>query len=430
MKPLKIALIVLGVVIVTPLVLAQGVVLYLTANDSLTEAQTKKAELSTVGSAGARDCVSMKHKRPSEWDVGEEKYNLYVKNWIETCQRTAEADPAAAVRLSLAEAFFAADRRQESADALRALAAEGNADALLEIYERHRSFEKEDVDASQIIKAAEAGKSLRKAAELGHPNAILRYAINLEQGGIIKRDIDAAAHWMEQAIAKPAKDAYPAEYPIYLGRMLIESPDPEKRARGIKLLEADNRPAARAHLAVAIRKDDPVRARNLLEGSLRAWPGTALPPLADMLIKGEGGPEDGKRALKLLQSHSNASAPASIHAALGRIYAEGKLVPRDLQKAAELMRGETQWSVGAKLDYARFVTDNPTVKANNPKRIIYELTEAANLGEPGATATLIALKLSPNAQFADKAGGCRLAQRTVAAGDESARKFLASCAVN
>ena len=149
-----------------------------------------------------------------------------------------------------------------------------------------------------------------------------------------------------------------------------------------------------------------------------------------MLIKGEGGPEDGKRALKLLQSHSNASAPASINAALGRIYAEGKLVPRDLQKAADLMRGETQWSVGAKLDYARFVTDNPTVKANNPKRIIYELTEAANLGEPGATTTLIALKLSPNAQFADKAGGCRLAQRAVAAGDESARKFLASCAVN
>ena len=86
MKPLKIALIVLGVVIVTPLVLAQGVVLYLTANDSLTEAQTKKAELSTVGSAGARDCVSMKHKRPSEWDVGEEKYNRYVKDWIETCR--------------------------------------------------------------------------------------------------------------------------------------------------------------------------------------------------------------------------------------------------------------------------------------------------------------------------------------------------------
>jgi TPR repeat protein len=430
MKPLKIALIVLGAIIVTPLVLAQGVVLYLTANDSLAEAQGRKDDLSTVGSAGARDCVSMRHKRPSEWDIGEEKYSRYVKDWTETCQRAAEADGAAAARLSLAAALFAADHRQESADVLRALAAEGNADALLEIYERHRSFERSDVDVPQIIKISEAGESLRKAAELGHPKAILRYAIDLEQGGIIKRDIDAAAHWMEQAIAKPAKDAYPSEYPIYLGRMLIESSDPDKRARGIRLLEADNRPGARAQLATAIRKDDPVRARGLLEGSLRAWPGTALPPLADMLIKGEGGPEDSKRALKLLQSHSNASAPASINAALGRLYAEGKLVPRDLQKAAELMSGETQWSVGAKLGHARFLTDNPTVKTSNPKRIVYDLTQAASLGEPGAMATLIALKLSPNAQFADKAGGCKLAQQAVTTGDESAKTFLGACAAN
>jgi TPR repeat protein len=430
MKGLRIALIVLGVVIVAPFVLAQGVVLYFAATESMTESQDNKSELSTVASAGARDCVSMRHKRPSEWDVGEEKYNRYVTDWIEACRRAADTDTAASVQLSLAEAFFAADRRQESADVLRALAARGNADALLEIYERHRSFEKSDVDAPQIIKAREAGKSLRKAAELGHPKAIMRYAINLEQGGIIKRDIDAAADWMEQAIAKPAKDAYPSEYPIYLGRMLIESANPERRARGIRLLEADNRPAARAHLAVAIRKDDPVRARSLLEGSLRAWPGTALPPLADMLIKGEGGPEDGKRALKLLQSYSNASAPASINAALGRIYAEGKLVPRDPQKAAELMLGETQWSVEAKLDYARFLTDNPTVKTSIHKRIVYDLTEAAELGEPGAMTALIALKLSSNARFADKTEGCKLARHAAQNGETSAKKLLDGCTLN
>lgn len=430
MKLLKIALIAVAVIIVVPFVLVQGVVHFFIVNDSVTEAEANKAELATVASAEARDCVSMAQERPSEWDVGEEKYNLYVKKWIETCQRAAEAEPAAAVRLSLAEAFFAADRRQESADTLRALATEGNADALLEIYERHRSFEKRDVDARQIIKAREAGGSLRKAAELGHPGAILRYAINLERGSIIKRDIDSAAYWMEQAIAKPARDANPDEYPIYLGRMLIESSDPGKRARGIRLLEADNRPAAKAHLAVAIRKDDPARARSLLEGSLRAWPGIALPPLADMLIRGEGGPEDGRRALKLLQSHSNASAPASINAALGRIYAEGKLVPRDLQKAADLMRGETQWSVLTNIDYARFLADNPTVKVHDAKRVLYEITEASELGEPKAMATLIALKLSQNPEFADKIGGCRLAESAVADGDESAKKFLPACAAN
>jgi hypothetical protein len=45
-------------------------------------------------------------------------------------------------------------------------------------------------------------------------------------------------------------------------------------------------------------------------------------------------------------------------------------------------------------------------------------------------ATLIVLKLSPNAQFADKAGGCKLAQQAVAAGDDGAKTFLGACAAN
>jgi hypothetical protein len=45
-------------------------------------------------------------------------------------------------------------------------------------------------------------------------------------------------------------------------------------------------------------------------------------------------------------------------------------------------------------------------------------------------ATLVALKISPNAQFVDKAGGCKLAQQAVTAGDESAKTFLGACAAN
>lgn len=212
--------------------------------------------------------------------------------------------------------------------------------------------------------------------------------------------------------------------------MLTESTDPEKRARGIRILEANNRPNAKAYLGMAIRNDDPARARALLEGSLSAWPGAALPPLADMLIKGEGGPADRKRALKLLQSHSNKSAPAAINEALGRLYAEGTLVPRDPHKAAELISGNTQWSVVAKIGYVQFLADNPTVKAFDAKRVLYEITEAAEFGEPNAMATLIALKLSPNAEFADKAGGCKLAERAVKDGDESAKKLLSACGAN
>ena len=49
---------------------------------------------------------------------------------------------------------------------------------------------------------------------------------------------------------------------------------------------------------------------------------------------------------------------------------------------------------------------------------------------PGATSALIGLKLSSNAQFADKAGGCRLATQAAKGGDEAAKKYLADCPAN
>lgn len=430
MKALKITLIVLAVIVLAPIVLAQGVVMYLVARDQAAEEQTNKAELATVASAGARDCVSMKQNRPSAWDIGDEKYGQFLKNWIETCRREAAADGTPAVQLAFYNALFAADRRPEAIAVLRKVAATDNTEALREIYEWHRSWEHDDVKAVPTVDRKEAGEALRRAAELGDTQAMTRYATNLDQGSIIKRDVDAAAYWMERAYKSPPKDYTQADIVISTARLLTESENPEKRARGIRILEANTNPRAKAYLANAIRKDDPVRARVLFEETLRAWPGTSLPPLADMLINGEGGPADPKRALKLLESHSRVSAPASINAALGRLYAEGKLVPQDLQKAENLMSGATQWSVAAKLEYARLLTNHPTVKPYSATRFTYKLTDIAELGEPGAMEALIALKLSGNAAFADKAGGCRLTERAEAAGDEGARKFLSACASN
>ena len=293
MKTLKIALIALAVLILTPLVLLQALSMYSSSHFAALEAKEKQDQAAAVAALpeGARDCVSREKNRPSAWDVGDEKYRAFMTEWLASCERASRADDAVPeVRLALADAYFALDRRQESADTLRALAAKGNAQALLEIYERHRSFEQGDLDRPQIIKAKEAGDALRKAAEAGLPDAMQRYAINLEQGSIIKRDIDEAARWMEATYKHPAKNASQADVVITTSRMLIESPDPEKRARAVRILEQVKRPDGRAYLGVAIRQDDPVRARALFEEALSAWPGIALAPLADMLIKGEGGP--------------------------------------------------------------------------------------------------------------------------------------------
>ncbi len=91
------------------------------------------------------------------------------------------------------------------------------------------------------------------------------------------------------------------------------------------------------------------------------------------------------------------------------------------------MRNEVQWSVDATLEVARLVIDNPTITLSYDKDFLYTLNNSAELGEPNAMATLIALKLSSSAQFADRARGCALAQRASASGDGAAKKLLESC---
>jgi hypothetical protein len=92
-----------------------------------------------------------------------------------------------------------------------------------------------------------------------------------------------------------------------------------------------------------------------------------------------------------------------------------------------MMRNEVQWSVDATLELGRLVIDNPTITLGNDKDFLYTLNDHAELGEPNAMATLIALKLSTSRQFADHAGGCALARRASASGDSAAKKLLESC---
>jgi TPR repeat protein len=326
--------------------------------------------------------------------------------------------------------LFDADRRAEAIVPLREAAATGDADALVEIFEWHKSWERGDVGRVQIVKREEAAKALRGAAVLGNPFAMHRLAVILDRGDMVKRDNAAAIYWAERSLHKPDGEWGQADIATLLGRLLTQSDDPAQRARGIDMLErltGAGRRDAGAHLAIAIRRDDPVRARSLLEQAMWRESGAALPTLADMLIKGEGGDADPKRALKLLQANATGGGATAISFKLGELYRDGQLVPRDPQKAADLMRSEVQWRVDATLEVAHLVIDNPTVTLSNDKDFLYTLNDSAELGEPNAMATLIALKLSSSAQFADRAGGCALAERAAATGDGAAKKLLANC---
>jgi hypothetical protein len=67
------------------------------------------------------------------------------------------------------------------------------------------------------------------------------------------------------------------------------------------------------------------------------------------------------------------------------------------------------------------------VKIDRPEQVLYDAVAAAELGEPGAMAALIDLKLSLHPQFRDKPGGCKLLQAAAVSGDQVAPGRLADC---
>jgi TPR repeat protein len=434
MKALRIILITLALLIAVPIIVMQAIGLYASAVATRAEQaakQAKQAELDRIANPLARECLRLEQNRPSLFDVDEQKYRQFLDGWIDACTKAVATDPSDnRSKIALSNALFAADRRGEAIVLLREAAATGDADALVEIFEWHKSWERGDLDRVQIVKRDEAANALKKAAELGNPFAMHRLAVILDRGEMVKRDNAAAIYWAERSIQKPDGESGQADIATLLGRLLTQSDDPAQRARGFDMLERLTKAGRRdagAYLAIAIRRDDPVRARSLLESAMWGESGVALPTLADMLIKGEGGDADPKRALKSLQSNATAGGGAAISFKLGELYRDGQLVSRDPQKAADLMRIEVQWSVDATLELARLVIGNPTVTLSYDKDFLYTLNDHAELGEPNAMATLIALKLSSSSQFADRAGGCALARRASANGDPAAKKLLETC---
>jgi TPR repeat protein len=322
------------------------------------------------------------------------------------------------------------EQKPQSLAMFREAAAQGDAEAYYELYEHHRVWERADLDKVPNVSRAEAERSLRKAAELAHPYSIRTLASLLDRGTTVKRDPAAARYWAERGAANPAKDESLGDLMVFLGRMLAASDNPEERSRGLDILEKrapTPQYGAKTALANAIRKQDPVRARKLLEEARDRDPGGATPPLAEMLIAGEGGPADPKRALSLLKSRSNSAAANGV---LGQLYLEGKLVPRDVQEAVRLIGQAATWDLEARLQEARLLAQHPEVRDSNPKLTLYYVTEAAELGEPGAMAALIDLKLSKNPQFQDRPGACKLIETAANSGDQVLAQRLAECRAN
>lgn len=371
-------------------------------------------------------------ENPPDISLDRQAFERGIKSWVETCRQAVAAEGADPnVMLALARALSADGQRAEAVSVWRAAAAhEGNAEAYYQLYETHRSFDRGDVSRAALVTRAEAEAALRRAADIGHRDAMLALAIRLDRGGVVKRDATGARLWAERSLAAPPAGTSSADILVLLGRLLARSDRADERARGLGMLEGlarAGRADAKAVLAVTLRPNDPVRARDLLEEALETRPGHAIPALADMLIKGEGGPQDMPRALALLRGRSAADVPA-VKAAYGQLLLEGRLVPRDVAEAVRLIAIQAQWDQDARLQVMALLAAHPEIHLRGPGAFLYDATEAAELGEPGALAALIALKLSSNSQFADRAGGCALADRAAGTADAVGRP--AECPAN
>jgi TPR repeat protein len=344
----------------------------------------------------------------------------------ESCKMAFEANPANADLRAAYARNLPYEQKAEAVAMLREAAAQGSAEAYYQLYEHHRSWDRGDLDKVPLVTRAEAGQALRRAAELGHAFSTQMLIRQLEDGDILKRDPVAARYWAERAVAKYANKGGL----LTLGRLLAASDKPDERARGLDILERLNAPGqpyqfgARRELALAIRKDDSVRARALLEEARRPDPGGAIVPLAEMLIAGEGGPADPKRALSLLKGTSDSWMAEGM---LGRLTLEGRLVPRDVQKAVTMIDRASTWDLDARMHVVRLLAEFPEVRVNGPKRVLYDAVQAAELDEPGAMKALIELKLSANAQFQDRPGACKLIETAVSRGDQIMAQRLADC---
>jgi TPR repeat protein len=409
---------------------AVGVVVALFLSPNVDEPAAAQSSPPVSAAAAADTCMRLS-ENPSEY-LSSEAMGRRTEMRRASCDMALAAQPGNThLMVAVARAMPHA-QRPASLALLREAAAQGDAEAYYGIYESHNSWDRGDLDKPPLVPRAEADHALRKAAELGHPRSTQMLAILLDRGTTVKRDPAAARYWAERALANPAKDESRGDLLVLLGRLLAASDKPEERAHGLEMLERLSAPGhyqfgAKRELAIAIRKDDPARARSLLEEARRPDPGGATPVLAEMLIAGEGGPADPKRALSLLKAPSDT---VGVKGVLGQLYLEGKLVPRDVQEAVRLIGMAGQWDLDARLQVLQLLASHPEVRVEYPKRVLYSAVEAAELDEPGAMAALIELKLSANAQFQDRPGACKLIETAVSRGDRSMTPRLSECRAN
>ena len=146
------------------------------------------------------------------------------KLWLETCKQAyAQNGDDPHIKVALAGAMT---DRNEFIPLLRSAIAQNDTEAMLLLFNDYNSFDRH-LDRPDLIPRAEAEQALRRAAQLGNPDAMFRLATILTRGGPIKHDMAGARYWGERLlVSKPPKDMTRANLQVLVGKWLSESTMP------------------------------------------------------------------------------------------------------------------------------------------------------------------------------------------------------------
>lgn len=320
---------------------------------------------------------------------------------------------------------------------LRKLAEEGSAESQYLIYRLYvLTAAKPETAALNMISKDEARAELLKAAEQGHIEALRELMVLYRGSDMFRRDLRMSARYARRAEgappqgmgSSPSEDFVRADAAHWVASATLEEdgfPVTEQRAAFRFLLadmESESRTSSSSAVAVAEAmrlgrgtRKDPAGARAIIEKRAERYP-DVRPLLAEMLSSGEGGAEEPKRALELLQDPGLRYHPRALKVKAD-ILLSGKVGGPRPQEAIRTLAAARDVANYARL--AGLLVDYHP-RLDNADMIAAALAKAASDGDERAALALAKLKLSDNSQFSGEEGARALLKPLADAGNREA----------
>ena len=319
---------------------------------------------------------------------------------------------------------------------IKLLADGGSPEANHLLYEFYSVHRHDSADAGPLpITRGTALDALQKAGKAGHLTALMTLLQQYSRGPLLRRDPHKVIETAQRIIDAPVQGPSPGEWdsqfrkamPLLIAQTTLDNDGftGEEQQKAFQAVDADSKagtsgpePSVLAYIK-ALRlgrgtRQDPTKARQLLEARV-ASDQYAVPMLADMLAKGEGGPADGKRAIAMLRGAAKNVADAG--PLLAGLLLDGKLVGRQPREAIRLLNAS--WDLDASIRLANLLPDYG-FQVDNPDQLIGRLSDAAETGEPGAALALARLQLSDDQQFRNEDLARAMLKPLAEAGDRDA----------